>query len=337
MNPKKKAHTSQVGQVIFPGAQILDITGPMEVFSQAKKLLSGAGSTGTPAYSLSLIAETRGPVIMSSGLQLVADRSIHDPDTRPDTLMVAGGSGVYKAASRPGLVRFIRDQAARVRRMASICTGTFLLAEAGLLDGRAATTHWSATRRLAETYPLVNVKPDKIFVKDGHVYSSAGVTAGIDLALALVQEDHGRDLALKIAKQLVVFMKRQGGQSQFSSSLARQAAAEGRLAKVLLWIKQNPEKDLSVDALACRAAMSQRNFARTFKQETGMTPGKFVEKMRVETAAHKIETLDSGFKEIARESGFKDEEMMRRAFKRQLHVLPHLYRKRFGYSMTYPD
>ncbi len=333
MAKKEKSNlTRHVGQIIFPDAQILDITGPMEVFSQAKKILSAAGKTEPKAYRLSLIAETAGPVAMTSGLQLVADKSINSFDTASlDTLMVAGGSGVYQARYQPGLIKFIKDQSTRVRRMASICTGTFLLAQAGLLNGRTATTHWSATQRLAKAYPQVNVNPDKIFVKSDHIYSSAGVTAGIDLALALVQEDHGRDLALKIAKQLVVFMKRQGGQSQFSTSLARQAAAKGKLEEVLQWMKQNPTQDLSVDALAYRCAMSERNFARTFKQEIGITPGKFVEKMRVELATHQIETRTLSFKEIASKSGFKDEKMMRRAFKRQLHVLPNLYRKRFGH------
>ncbi len=278
---EKKNITRHVGQIIFPGAQILDITGPMEVFSQAEKFLSAAGKTDAAAYRLSLIAETAGPVAMSSGLQLVADKSIRSfATTSLDTLMVAGGNGVYQARYQPDLIKFIKDQSTRVRRLASICTGTFLLAEADLLNGRTATTHWSATERLAKAYPLVDVDPDKIFIKSDHIYSSAGVTAGIDLALALVQEDHGRDMALKIAKQLVVFMKRQGGQSQFSTSLILQAAAKGKLEKILQWMKQNPAQDLSVDALADRSAMSQRNFARAFKQEIGMTPGKVINRQR---------------------------------------------------------
>lgn len=321
-----------IGHVIYEDAQILDITGPMEVFSQAARFLAGHRASDEPAYTLSLIAETAGPVKTSSGLCLMADRGFPDVGESPfDTLMVAGGSGVHTACCQPGVVGFVREQGRRVRRLASICTGTFILAEAGLLEGRTATTHWSDSRRLAREYPGINVAPDQIFVKDGHIYSSAGVTAGIDLALALVQADYGRDLALEIAKNLVVFMKRQGGQSQFSTSLARQTAAKGRLGEVLQWMKKNPNQNLSVDALAYRCAMSQRNFARAFKQEIGMTPGKFVEKMRVELAARTIETRDLGFKEIARDSGFKNEEMMRRAFKRQLNVLPNLYRKRFGH------
>lgn len=324
-------NTRNIGLVIFENAQILDITGPMEVFSQADRYLSGTPLPCDAAYKRVLIASKAGPVTTSSGIRLHADIDFSSRECRHlDTLMVAGGSGVHQAAENDALIEFIRALAPQVRRTASICTGTFILAKAGLLEGRAATTHWSAATRLSQAYPGICVKPDNIFVKDGHMYSSAGVTAGIDLALALVQEDHGRDVALHIARQLVVFMKRQGGQSQFSTSLARQAAATGKMGKILRWIVHHPARNLSVDALASRCAMSQRNFTRTFKQETGMTPGKFVEKMRVEKATREIETRNRGFKEIARDCGFKNEEMMRRAFKRRLNVLPGIYRKRFG-------
>ncbi|HCY85631.1 MAG TPA: AraC family transcriptional regulator [Desulfobacteraceae bacterium] len=323
--------TRHIGQIIYEGAQILDITGPMEVFSQAQRRLRAESSTTEPAYQLHLIAEAKGPVRTSSGLSLVADHGFGDNDLPElDTLLVAGGAGADGAARQPEILTFIRSRSTRVNRLASVCTGATILAAAGVLNGRRATTHWSEARELSAAHPEIQVVPDSIFVKDGQVYTSAGVTAGIDLALALVEEDYGRDLSLFIAKQLVVFMKRQGGQSQFSSTLARQTAAKGRLGEILGWMEKNPSTDLSVDALSLRCAMSQRNFSRTFKKETGMTPGKFVEKMRVELAAQQIETRDAGFKEIARDSGFKDEEMMRRAFKRQLNVLPHLYRKRFG-------
>ena len=316
-----------VAQIIFKDAQMLDIAGPMEVFSQADRMLSRRH--GKPAYRLTLVAEYPGSVAMSSGICLAADSGFADAEDM-DTLLIAGGKGVDKACACKELIRFVQGRAPLVRRTASVCTGTFILAEAGLLNGRQATTHWADTRLLADGYPGVKVMPDQIFVKDGPFYSSAGVTAGIDLALALVEEDHGRELALDIAKQLVVFMKRQGGQSQFSTDLIRQTAAHGRLHHTVEWITRHPCENLSVAALADRAAMSQRNFARTFKRETGHTPGKFVEKMRVELAARQIETLDAGFKEIALASGFKSEEMMRRAFKRQLNVRPKRYRKRFG-------
>ncbi len=323
--------TRTIGQVIFEGAQVLDITGPMEVFSQAQRYLTREQPDQPPAYHLVLIAESRRSVNTSSGIKLLADMAFKDNELPElDTLLVSGGAGAPEASRQPAILDFIKKQFPKVRRIASICTGTRILAQAGILNGRRATTHWSETQFLEDTYPDIDVAPDNIYVKDGQVYSSAGVTAGIDLALSLVQEDHGRDLALYIAKQLVVFMKRQGGQSQFSTSLVRQTAAKGKLEKTLNWMKENPTQNLSVDALAFRCAMSERNFSRTFKNEIGMTPGKFVEKMRVEIAAEHLEINDTGLKKIALDSGFKSEEMMRRAFKRQLNVLPHLYRKRFG-------
>lgn len=323
------ASTKQVVQVIYHHAQILDITGPMEVFAQANEFLN------RNVYELCLVSHTRGPVTMSSGLKLVADLDFADvtkpeTDIRPDTLLVAGGNGSYTARHDPSLIEFIRQQRMIVRRIASVCSGTFILAQAGLLKGKRATTHWEVCERLALEYPDILVEPDKIYIRDGKLYSSAGVTAGIDLALALVQEDCGRETALHIAKQLVVFMKRQGGQSQFSSSLAQQSASRGILKETIEWIRSHPSKDLSVSSLARRSAMSERNFSRVFKREIGMTPGKFVEKMRVEFAAREMENSPDGFKQIAADCGFSNEEMMRKAFKRQLKVVPFAYRKRFG-------
>ncbi len=319
----------KVVQVIFKGSQILDITGPIEVFAQANEILS---KNGESFYELSLISHKKGPVSTSSGLKLLADKdfkSFNSTNTL-DTLLVAGGNGVYQARFQKDLIDFVRDQGKNARRIASICSGTFILAEAGLLDEKQATTHWSVTEKLVLEYPAIDVKPDNIFIRDGNVYSSAGVTAGIDLALSLVEEDHGREIALEIARQLVVFMKRQGGQSQFSTSLIGQHAAKGSLKDILTWMRQNPDQDMSIDALALHCAMSERNFARVFKKEVGMTPGRYVEKMRVEYATELIETLSEDFHEIACRSGFSSEEMMRRSFKRQLNVLPHSYRKRFG-------
>ncbi|MCP4722574.1 MAG: GlxA family transcriptional regulator [Desulfobacteraceae bacterium] len=327
---KKQTHqTRQIAQIIFENAQILDITGPLEVFSQANNFIH----SNAPAYEISLVSATKGPVKMSSGLCLVADHDFTSADsgTAPlDTLLIAGGHGVYQARLQKDLMAFVKTQADQARRIASICSGTFILARAGLLDGKQACTHWSVCQRLAQEHPEIDVKPDMIFTKQDNIYSSAGVTAGIDLALALVTQDHGRDIALAIAKQLVVFMKRQGGQSQFSTSLARQSAVKGTLTNTLKWIQKNPGADLSLEALASRSAMGQRNFSRIFKQEIGMTPGKYVEKMRVEFAALLMETQSKGLSQIASDSGFTCEEMMRRAFKRQLNVLPHLYAKRFG-------
>ncbi|MCP4159948.1 MAG: GlxA family transcriptional regulator [Deltaproteobacteria bacterium] len=319
----------KVIQVIFNGSQILDITGPMEVFAQANEILS---KNGDFFYDLSLISHKKGPVSTSSGLKLLAEEDFKSFNSSNllDTLLIAGGNGVYQARFQKDLIDFVREHGKNAMRIASICSGTFILAEAGLLDGKQATTHWSVTEKLALEYPEIDVKPDNIFIRDGNIYSSAGVTAGIDLALSLVEEDHGRKIALEIAKQLVVFMKRQGGQSQFSTTLIGQYAARGVLKDILKWIKQNPKQDMSVDALALRCAMSERNFARVFKQEVGMTPGRYVEKMRVEYAAELIESRGDDFHKIASTSGFSSDEMMRRAFMRQLNVLPNSYRKRFG-------
>ncbi len=326
MQKKQTNQTRQITQLIFENAQILDITGPTEVFSQANNFIHSS----TPAYEIHLVSSAKGPVRMTSGISLLADQDFTSVDSPLDTLLIAGGHGVYQARLQKDLMAFVKTQADQARRIASICSGTFILARAGLLDGKQACTHWSVCRRLAQEHPEIDVKPDMIFTQQDNIYSSAGVTAGIALALALVTQDHGRDIALAIAKQLVVFMKRQGGQSQFSTSLARQSAVKSTLTNTLKWIQKNPGADLSLEALASRSAMGQRNFSRIFKQEIGMTPGKYVEKMRVEFAALLMETQSKGLSQIASDSGFTCEEMMRRAFKRQLNVLPHLYAKRFG-------
>ncbi len=321
----------EIAQVIFKNAQILDITGPTEVFAQVNDFITNSDISDKPAYKLTLVSHTKGPVVMSSGLKLIADesfKSFKPPEL--NTLLIPGGEGVYEAMYQEALLAFIKKQHSKARRVASICSGTFILAEAGLLSGKQATTHWSRCEKLTRMYPKIQVDPDKIFIKDGNLYSSAGVTAGIDLALALIEDDFGRDMALQVAKQLVVVMKRQGGQSQFSTHLAGQSANRGILKEMLHWMNQNLTQYMAVDILAGRCAMSERNFSRVFKKEIGMTPGKYVEKMRVEHAANMIETQNIGFKTIAQTCGFKSEEMMRRAFIRQLNILPHLYRKNFG-------
>jgi transcriptional regulator GlxA family with amidase domain len=246
-----------------------------------------------------------------------------------DTLLVAGGIGAPRAAADRALIGWLRRIAPRARRLGSVCTGAFLLAEAGLLDGRRATTHWRFCRQLAERYPRVAVDPDPIFVRDRRVYTSAGVTAGMDLALALVEEDHGREVALGVARQLVMFLKRPGGQSQFSVPLMAQAAERQPLSELLTWIGDHPGADLSVEALARRAAMSPRNFARVFTRHVGMTPARFVERARVEAARRRLEESSVGVEVIATESGFNSAEIMRRAFLRTVRVSPADYRHRF--------
>ncbi len=325
--------TKLIVQIIFQEAQALDITGPVEVFAQARKFLLHDGQTKQPAYETILISTDGQPVTMSSGIRMLPDMSFESFSSTyqmVDTLVISGGNGVKAVQNNKQFINFIKNHFTKSRRIASICTGTFALAKTGLLNGKRATTHWDSCRKLADEHPEIIVEPDMIFVKDENIYSSAGVTAGIDLALALVEEDFGREIALKIAKQLVVFMKRQGGQSQFSTTLAQQHITRNDLQDTLDWMKHNSHKEFTIETLASRAAMSERNFARIFKRNIGMTPGKYIEKMRVEVAVQLIESSNDNFGAIAEKSGFSSEEMLRRAFIKQLNVLPNIYRKRFG-------
>src|SRR5215510_5569453 len=319
----------RVAMVVFPDVQILDVTGPLEVFARTARWLVDHGRCREPAYTVELLAARRGIVRSSSGLELVVRRPFAEARRGIDTLLVAGGIGARRVPSDRALVGWLRRTAPRVRRLASVCTGAFLLAEAGLLDGRRATTHWGACAQLAARYPKVSVDPDPIFVRDGRIYTSAGVTAGMDLALALVEEDLGREVALGVARQLVMFLKRPGGQSQFSVPLMAQATERQPLSELLAWIGEHPDGDLSVPALARRAAMSARNFARVFTREVGMTPALFVERARVEAARRRLEESSAGVDVIAIQSGFSSAEIMRRAFLRTVRVNPVDYRHRF--------
>ena len=314
--------------VAFDGVQPLDAVGPAEVFTAADNLQRPTG------YSVELVSESGGEVGTISGLGLTTGRAA---STRGpiDTLIVAGGGGVEDARSDDRLVAWIRRAASRTRRVSSVCTGAFLLAEAGLLDGRDATTHWSGTQKLAREFPSVRVLGDRIFVQDGHVWTSAGVTAGMDLALALVEEDLGRETALEVARWLVLYSKRPGGQAQFSASLELQRAVAEPLREVQDWIGENLDRDLAVDSLAERAGMSVRGFARAFRRETGVTPAAYVEGLRVERARLALESTEAPVETIARSCGFGTPETMRRAFGRRLRVSPSAYRTRFGRTTTH--
>ena len=316
--------------LVFPDVQVLDVTGPTEVFSLAHR----AAPDG--AYAIELVAAGPEPIRTSSGLQLIPDRPLDACRGAIDTLLVAGGLGVRDAARDDRVVAWLRLAARRSRRVASVCTGAFLLARAGLLDGRRATTHWAACAALKRNFPTVAVDPDPIFVRDGNVYTSAGVTAGIDLALALVEEDLGRVAALDVARSLVLFIRRPGGQAQFSAGLAGQAAAQPGIRDVQSWIADHLDADLSVPALAERSFMSQRNFARVFSREVGMTPGAYVEALRVERARTLLETTELQHEEVARRCGFGTVETLRRAFARRLHVSPSDYRARFTSTRAVP-
>ena len=308
--------------VAFDGVQPLDVVGPAEVFHTATRIKP-------PGYTVEVVAPDATP-LRASSVSLAPDRAIASCRGPIDTLICAGGTGVREAARDERLVRWLARAAGRSRRTASVCTGAFLLARAGLLDGRRATTHWSACATLARGYPRIAVEPDPIFVKDGDVYTSAGVTAGMDLALALVDEDHGRDLALEVARWLVLFLRRPGGQAQFSAQLAAQAAEREPLRELQGWIPDNLDADLSVPALARRVAMSERNFARAFRREVGMTPAAYVETSRVESARIALETGSEPIELLARRTGFGTVETMRRAFRRRLGVSPGDYRNRFN-------
>jgi transcriptional regulator GlxA family with amidase domain len=305
----------------YPNVQSLDVVGPVEV-------LHAAARFAPAAYAVELVAPGGGPVALSSGLALHAAPL---PEPAPlDTLVVAGGSGVRELLADEPLLDWVRASSALARRTTSVCTGAFLLAAAGLLDGRRATTHWASCRALAERFPAVRVESDPIFVRDGDVATSAGVTAGMDLALALVEEDLGARVALEVARWLVLFVKRPGGQAQFSAQLAAQAAQRAPLRELQAWMADHLDADLSVSALAARACMSERNFARAFKAEVGMTPAAYVEALRVERARLALETGAAGVEAVARACGFGTVETLRRAFARRLGVSPGAYRDRFA-------
>jgi transcriptional regulator GlxA family with amidase domain len=317
----------------FPEVQILDVVGPLEVFHIATQVLEQTGRSraqgGDPGYRTELVAPAAGALQTSGGIQIVAQRDMRSLRGEIDTLMVAGGPGTRTVVDDARVIDWIRRTAPRARRVASVCTGTLLLAEAGLTAGKRVTTHWGFAQELARRYPETTVDPDPVYVRDGNLYSSAGVTSGMDLALALVEEDLGRDLALLVARWIVLFLKRPGGQSQFSTQLASQIADREPIRDLQAWIVEHLDEDLSVERLAKRTAMSPRNFARVFTREVGMTPARFVERQRVEAARRKLEESRAGVEQVAAECGFGTAETMRRAFLRNVRVAPADYRSRF--------
>ncbi|MGW2959002.1 GlxA family transcriptional regulator [Streptomyces sp. NPDC001220] len=305
--------------VLFDGVQSLDVTGPVEVFTGAEAQVPGS-------YRIRTASLDGAPVRTSSGLTVVPDTALAEA-SEPHTLLVPGGQGTRR--HDPALVDWLHEYGPRSGLLVSVCTGAILLAAAGLLDGHRVTTHWAYCDKLARDHPAVDVDPDPIYVRDGRVATSAGVTSGIDLALALVEEDLGRDVALAVARHLVVFLRRPGNQAQFSVQLAAQTARREPLREVQRWISEHPDGELGVEALAARAALSPRHFARTFQAETGMTPGRYVDRVRLEHARRLLEDTGDGVEEVSRASGYGTPEAMRRAFLKALGTTPAEYRRRF--------
>jgi transcriptional regulator GlxA family with amidase domain len=327
-SPRSSPNPIRIVEVLtYPAAKLLDVTGPVQVFATANDLVVKAG--GAPPYLLKVVAQGGEGATTSAGVTLAAGPLTQGREAL-DTLLVAGGEGAEAAAENPVLVDWVRQRAARARRVASVCTGAVVLASAGLLDGRRAATHWEYCARLAQRFPAVRVEPDPIFVCDGPVWTSAGVTAGIDLALALVEEDLGRSVALAVARHLVVFLKRPGGQAQFSAALALQAA-DDRFGALHDWINSHLGDDLSLSVLADQAGMSERSFSRHYAEATGQTPARAIEKLRLEAARRLLSESRTPVKRIAQRCGFGSEETMRRSFLRLLAVTPQDYRSRFTF------
>ena len=307
-----------------PNAQSLDVAGPLDAFLEANRQ-----SGGKARYEVRLMSIGADRTVRAGGLSLVADASILDVDQPIDTLLVAGTPDYAQAYSCVDFHAWLRRRAPQTRRYGSVCTGAFFLGGAGLLDGLRATTHWQHAAELAERFPAAKVVADQIYVEDGSLYTSAGVTAGIDLALKLIEDDYGRELALQVARRLVVFLKRPGGQSQFSAHLAAQMASEDRIQAVQHWILDHLSLDLALHTLADRAAMSVRNFTRVFSSETGATPTDFVEMARVDAARRMLEDSDTPLQRVASRCGFASPDTMRRAFVRRIGTGPSDYRQRF--------
>lgn len=313
--------------VAFDGVQPLDVVGPHEVFAGANAVLESTGSRRRP-YDLSIVAPAGATVRSESGLRLVAD-PLPDPSDPIDTLVIAGGDGVQLARHDAAFVDWIARAAQSSRRTATVCSGTFLAAEAGLLDGRTVTTHWARAGQLAREFPLAHVDPDPIYVHDGPVWSSAGVTAGIDLSLALVEADHGPEIAQTVARWLVMFLHRPGGQTQFATPVWTQRAERSPVRAAQQRIDERPADDHRVPELARRAAMSERHFTRVFTDQVGESPARYVERVRLEAARRELETSSTTLDGIAGACGFGTAETLRRAFQRRLGVSPDTYRRRF--------
>jgi transcriptional regulator GlxA family with amidase domain len=323
----KGARPHHVVMLGYPDAQVLDITGPLEVFGRATRWIRDHGVSRDAAYRVEIVAPRAGAFATSSGIRLIAERAYQQVRSA-DTLLIAGGMGGRSLESDPPLLEWLRAIAPRVTRLGSICTGALILARSGLLRGRRATTHWAYLRELQGVLGA-GVCADAIYIRDGSIYTSAGVTAGMDMALAMLEQDWGTPVALAVARELVLFLKRPGGQSQFSDHLAAQFSEDSTLKDLQLWMLEHLQEDLSVARLAERAAMSQRNLARHFVATTGVAPGHYVRQLRINAARQKLEQTPLRVSQIARRCGFGSEESLRRNFVAALGVSPAAYRERF--------
>lgn len=316
--------------VAFPGVELLDVTGPAEVFSVASRVMGAAH----PGYRVQIATAGGGSVATSSGVGLLVDLRLDEVEGRVDTLLVAGAvthqeGGGAEAVVDPTVTDWLRAASPRAGRTGSVCAGAHILAAAGLLDGKPATTHWLTAAQLASQHPEITVDPDPIFIRAGRLWTCAGVTSGMDMALAMVAEDHGQAVALATARMMVMYVKRSGGQSQFSVPLSVQESAGDRIDELRRWITEHPDEDLSAETLAQRVSLSARHFARLFRQRTGTTPAAYVESTRLEAARRLLEETDGSLPHIATTSGLGSVKTLHRSFQRRLGTTPAEYRRRF--------
>jgi transcriptional regulator GlxA family with amidase domain len=323
-----KTHTVDI--IVYPGFKALEAIGPMKVFDYANTHLKQRALPG--GYDVCIASSAMGPVPSDTLMSLQATKAISRL-ALPDIAVIAGAHRIEEALeSASEIVEWVEAVACKIGRLAALCTGCFFLAEGGALNGKRATTHWSAVERLRQRYPAVLVDADAIFIQEGNIWTSAGVTAGIDLALAIVEEDFGRDIALEVARDLVVYLKRPGGQSQFSVHLSSQMTSHPTIRELQNWIMAHLDEDLSIPQLAARAAMSNRNFTRVFHRETSVSPADFIEIARFEVARRLLEDNKAALKQIAAKTGFGTEERLRRVFQKKLGITPRAYRERFSTS-----
>lgn len=313
-----------IGMLVFPRFQLLDIAGPCDAFGEVKVLTNGECE-----YEILTISTTRGPVQSSSGLTVTPDRTIFDPCPHLDTLIVPGGLGVFNILEDTTIIEWIANQGEDCRRISAVCNGVFALGAAGMINGKTVTTHWMDAPRLSSMFKRAVVEPDRIFVKDEHIYSTAGVTAGIDLSLVFIEEDFGKKMALDVAKYLVVYLRRAGGQSQFSPLLETQTADDSVVATVQNYVMSNLEASHTLESIAEHLNMSPRNLTRVFKNECGMSPMSYVNDARIDVARRYLESTDLSYKEVAQRCGVDSADALRKIFVRRLNITPPEYRQRF--------